>query len=333
MNTYEALHMLTKPARKKMAAEYVSIPIAWLYDAHGSEQQHQRLQLIVSALDKDSNALAQLDRVTHDYVSRFGSKLRYGSIRRDTLATLTNGSHEVFGSRRVAWHRFASWVALRAITSHAKYKAVRASYQHIAALSLGFPTITAAINSGYDLSPNRAIYRRVQRSVSAFRTARMVLAWQQKGYRANWYSYLLSDPNAAYEIASQRAHDKANRQHTQKLIRRAASVPITITQTAAVAIYNDVQSMGWHDTALRQIPVGVHVTATERIGNREYVMLTRCNATDLTTVRARLHAVIGKHVQSGTQTGTLLTDTNRKDNTPTTSTAIAAQLPYDVGWN
>jgi hypothetical protein len=284
-----------------MAADYVSIPIAWLYDAHGSEQQHQRLQLIVSALDKDSNALAQLDKLTSIYALRFREPLRYGSIRRDTLNSII-GSYGAFGSPNrpsVQWQRFATWVALRAITSHPKYKALRASYQHIAALSLGYPRIKDALDDEYDLSPNRAIYRQVQRAIRAFKDVGLVLVWKQKGYRTNWYSYLLSDPKMAYEIASQRAQKEAIKRETQKQIQKDANRPTEIDETIAEAIYNDVQGFGWHDTELRQIPLGVPVTATERIGNRQYVMLTRCNATDLTTQRARLHAVVGKYVRTG----------------------------------
>jgi hypothetical protein len=299
-NTYEALHKLTRSERKKMAADYVNIPIAWLFDMHGKtwEEQHQRLQLIVSALDKDINALAQLDKLTSMYALRFGDKLRYGSIRRDTVDSFI-GSYGAFGSQRVQWQRFATWVALRAITNHPKYKALRASYRHIAALSLGYPTIQDAVDDEYDLSPNRAIYRQVQRGIRAFKNVGLVLVWKQKGYRSNWYSYLLSDPKMAYEIASQRAEKEANKRETQKQIQKEVNKPTVIDQTIAEAIYNDVLSMGWHDTALRQIPVGVPVTATERIGNRQYVMLTRCNATDLTTQRARLHAVVGKYVRTG----------------------------------
>jgi hypothetical protein len=309
MNAYEALHSLTKQERKAMARDYAKVPIAWLYGMHGKPwyEQERRLLLIADAMDggceeQSRAAIAKLDEVTRDYAARFGKESagRYGSIREDTVGSFINASYGAFGDRRVLWHRFATWVALRSITSHPKYKAVRASYQHIAALSLGFPTITAARNSGHDLSPNRAIYRQVQRSIRAFRDVGLVLVWRTKGYRDNWYSYLLSNPEQAYQIAAQRAHEKASRQAAQKLIQRQASEPLVITQTAAVAIYSDVEPIGWHDTALRQIPTGVRITATERIGNREYVMLTRCNATQQKTARAKLHTVVGNHVRCGT---------------------------------
>lgn len=330
-NVYAMLHTLTKPARKRMAANYVSIPIAWLWDAQGRELE--RLDTIQRALRKDSAALAWLDAHTHRWQSLHGARIRYGSIQRDMLATLCNGSHDVFGSRRVAWHRFATWVALRAITSHPKHLATRASYQHIAALAMGYPTCAAAQRDGVDLTPHHSHYRRVQRSVAAFRTANMVLVWQQKGYRANWYSYLVSNREHAHAIAKQQATDKLNRQTLRKLIADTATTPLTISTTAAIGIYNEVQDFGWHDTALRAIPTGSHIMATERVGGRTYVRLSRCNATELQQQRSRLHAVIAHHVQScGTSSGTLLADTNRKENTEVRYGVTYSKAPPDVGW-
>lgn len=334
MNTTTAaslLHTLTKPARKRMADNYVSIPIPWLWDVQGRELE--RLDIIQRALRKDSAALAWLDALTYRWQSLHGARIRYGSIQRDMLTTLCNGSHDVFGSRRVAWHRFATWVALRAITSHPKHLATRASYQHIAALSMGYPTCAAAQRDGVDLTAQHSHYRRVQRSVAAFRTAGMVLVWQQKGYRTNWYSYLVTNPEHAHGIAKQQAEDKRNRQTLRKLIADTTGAPLTISTTAAIGIYNEVQDFGWHDTALRAIPTGAHITTTERVGGRTYVRLSRCNATELERERSRLHAIIGRYAHSsGTSSGTLLADTNREEIREGINAGNDAKAPRDVGW-
>jgi hypothetical protein len=297
---YNLLHELTKPMRKGFAKHYTSVSIAWLDCAAGDE--HQRLALIQRAARKDSQALAALDAITAQWEAKHGKRARYGSIPLAALDAVGNGAHEVFGNRRSSWQRFATYVALRAVTSHRKYQVMRASYAQIGALSLGFPTIAAAVAAGVDMSAQHSIYRKVQRSIRAFARAGMVLQWQQQGYRTCFYSYRISDATAMQGISAELASNKRNIRMVRELIADVSNQPnAVIAADDAATVYSQVKALGWHDTALLDIPqsaVAGLVTATERIAGRKYVRLSRCSATELQHSRNQLHSIVGRYVLS-----------------------------------
>lgn len=294
---HRLLQTLTRGANKHKAGAYYHVHIAWL-DCKADEQA-KRLALIQRAAREDAEARAQLDGITEAWQRKYGRRTRYGSVLRAHLDGIGNGVHDVWGNRRTAWQRFAVYVALRACTSHAKYQAQRASYAQIGALSLGYPTIAAATAAGCDTGANKGLYRRVQRSVHAISRAGLVLQFRQQGYRTAWYSYRLSTPDVAKSIAAEQAINKRNISVVRQLISDIGSAQ-RIEPSQAASIYADVKNIGWHDAELITLPrehVAKLVTATECIGGRRYVRLTRTTQHDYQHAIAQLHGAIGRHLQ------------------------------------
>ena len=300
----DILRRMTKPKEGKegkahKAAAYFAVHIAWLDCADADRTR--RLAQIQRAARGEATAAAELAKVTEAWQARHGRRTRFAGVLKSHIDTIGNGCHEVWGDRRTAWHRFASYVALRAVTSRSDRAATRASYAQIAALALGFPTIAAAMEAGHDLTPNRAMYRRTQRAVRACAAAGLVMQWRQKGFRSCWYSYRVSTPDVPRAIAEQQAANKRNLRAVRELIAETATPPRRIEPSQAAAIYTDVRALGWHDVDLITLPRESYahaVTATERIGGRQYVRLTRGTATEFQTARAGLHNAIGRHVLS-----------------------------------
>ena len=294
---HRLLQTLTRGANKRKAGAYYHVHIAWL-DCKADEQA-ERLALIQRAAREDVEARAHLDGITEAWQQKYGRRTRYGSVLRAHLDGIGNGVHDVWGNRRTAWQRFAVYVALRACTSHAKYQAQRASYAQIGALSLGYPTIAAATAAGCDTGANKGLYRRVQRSVHAISRAGLVLQFRQQGYRTAWYSYRLSTPDVAKSIAAEQAINKRNISVVRQLISDIGSAQ-RIEPSQAASIYADVKNIGWHDAELITLPrehVAKLVTATECIGGRRYVRLTRTTKHDYQHAIAQLHGAIGRHLQ------------------------------------
>lgn len=300
MNTQRAadvLRRLTRSERSHMAKSYFPVHVAWL-QCQEHERAH-RLASIQSAARGEPRAAAELAKVTEAWEARYGKRTRFAGILKSHIDTIGNGVHEVWGDRRNAWSRFAGYVALRAVVSHKSYGAMRASYRQIAALSLGFPTVAAAIDAGHDLTANHGMYRRTQRTVKAIVAAGLVLSWKQSGYRTLWYSLRLATPDVPKAIAREQAATKRNLRLVRELIADVTEAAPRIEPSQAAAIYTDVRALGWHDAELIALPREAYahaVTATEFIGGRRYVRLTRCNATEYQRAKAGLHNAVGRHV-------------------------------------
>lgn len=300
MNTKRAvdvLRRLTRGERSHKAAGYFAVHVAWL-QCQEHERAH-RLACIQSAARGEAGAIKTLAMVTESWEAKHGRRTRFAGILKSHIDTIGNGVHEVWGDRRNAWNRFAGYVALRAVASHKAYAAMRASYAQIAALSLGFPTVAAAMDAGHDLTANRGLYRRTQRTVKAIAAAGLVLRWKQSGYRTLWYSFRLATPDVPKAIAREQAATKQNLKLVRELIADVSPTAQRIEPSQAAAIYTDVRALGWHDAELITLPREAYahaVTATEFIGGRRYVRLTRCNATEYQRAKAGLHNAVGRHV-------------------------------------
>lgn len=302
MNTTRAadvLRRMTRRERSHKAAGYFAVHVAWLQcEEH---ERPQRLATIQSAARGEPQAIANLARVTEAWEARHGRRTRFAGILKSHIDTIGNGVHEVWGNRRNAWSRFAGYVALRAVASHKEYAAMRASYSQIAALSLGFPTVATAIAAGCDLTANHALYRRTQRTVKAVAAAGLVLRWRESGFRTLWYSFRLATPDVPRAIAREQSETKRNLRLVRELIAETAPTAPRIEPSQAAAIYTDVRALGWHDADLITMPRESYahiITATEYIGGRRYVRLTRCNATEYHRAKAALHNAVGRHVLS-----------------------------------
>jgi len=306
-NALNILANLTKAARQSKARKggaphrehYFAVHVAWLdCPEHG---RTQRLALIQRAARKEPDALRALDAVTQAWEAKHGKRTRFGSIQLSHLDSVGNGTSDVFGNKRVAWQRFAVWVALRALTSSPKFQATRASIRQIAALANGFPTIAAATADGLTIETNHAEYRRTQRAIGAFMRANMVLSFRTKGYRTAWYSYRLSTPEMPRAIALEQAEQKRTVRVVRELIADIEThATKRLTNEDAAAIYDEVKPHGWHDVDLlspemRQAIAG-NVKFTRTMAGRTYVRLTKSSAAELEREHRALIATVGRHV-------------------------------------
>ena len=290
-------------ANNAKAARYVRVPIAWLHGvSHDSRpQQIQRIATIQEAVRGNEHALAKLNEITTSWERVHKRRTRYGSVAIDHIEALGNGTHDVWGDKRTAWARFATYVALRALTSHPKRHAVRASYAQIAALAHGVPKIAIAEAIGIDLAPHHATYRRTQRAIKAFTDSRLVLQWRQAGYRTAFYSYRINSPEIAKAIAADLARAKVERRKGRMMLDAVRAFE-RITDEQAERIEADVSPHGWHDAALTGLSaeqIEALAKDRQRIGGRTYVMLTRTNDTDRRRARSKLIEAVGRHTMHG----------------------------------
>lgn len=286
----------TKQQRAKKA-HYFAVQIAWLDCPEDSRLD--RLQLIQRASRADTAALRALDEITRLWQSKHGTRSRYGSVQRSHIDSVCNGSAEVFGCARSGWQRFASWVALRAITSSKRYQAARASIKHVAALAHGMPTVAAAIANGVDLTANHGAYRRTQRALRMFAAHNMVKQWRASGWRTNWYSYRLSTPHIPEAIVTAQAQRKRNIAIVKTLIADVESQR-ALTASEAAEVYGKVKPSGWHDIALvpeaMRTSIAPNIKYSKTVGGRQYVRLTLCSPTELRQAENLLLSTVGGYV-------------------------------------
>lgn len=304
--------------RQAMKDQYVRIPIAWLYLANSDTATRKqwtdaerlswcdartRLALIQTAVMGNRTALERLqhiERTLRHAATQDGRRYRerYGSIPRKYLDAVCDGKHPVFGDPRSGWYRFAAYVALRSLTSSPNYQAMRASYAQIAALAHGMPTIAQAHVwcVGFDVSPNKALYRKTQRAIDAFVRAGMVLRIHQSGYRVPFYSYHIQSPETARAVAAASARAKAERKAARMLDK--GDTPPSISDDDARAINEEASKYGWHDAALTDLSrdqLDAIAQVWERVAGRTYVQLSRASTTEQQRLRGKLHEVIGRH--------------------------------------
>jgi len=299
----EALQRLARKGdakrQREIASQYFAVHIAWLdCPEHG---RTQRLALIQRAARKEPDAIRALDAVTKAWEAKHGTRTRFGSMQLAHVDTVGNGTSDVFGNTRVAWQRFATWTALRALTSSPKYQAARASIRQITALAHGFPTIAAAQAAGLTIETNHGEYRRTQRALRAFMAANMVLSFRTTGYRTAWYSYRLSTPEIPKAIAREQAEQKRTVRVVRELIADVeAHATRRLTNEDAAAIYDEVKAHGWHDVDLlapeMRKAIAGSVQFTRTMAGRTYIRLTRSSAAELERQQRALIVAVGRHV-------------------------------------
>lgn len=312
--THTKRTLLRHTKRQGMKDKYVRIPIAWLYLANGEAMKDNpertlwcdaktRTALIQAAAMGNPMALQHLhgiERTLRMAANERGERYRerYGSIPRKYLDAVCDGKHPVFGDPRSGWYRFAAYVALRSLTSSPNYQAMRASYAQIAALAHGMPTIAQAQTKvcGFDVSPNKALYRKTQRALDAFVHAGMVLRIHQSGYRVPFYSYRIQSPETARAVAAASARAKAARK-AARMLDKGDALP-NISDDDARAINEEASKYGWHDAALTDLSrdqLDAIAQVWERVAGRTYVQLSRASTAEQQRLRGKLREVIGRH--------------------------------------
>ncbi len=287
--------------RRRKQTAYFAVQIAWLHNVTTEPERLGRLALIANAARGDAKARDALAAITERWQSQYGRRSRFGSVQVSHIDAAYNGTSDVFGDRRTAWLRFATWVALRAATQHGKRQAMRASYSQVTALAHGYATIADATAAGLDTTPQRSAARRTERSIKAFAAANMVLQWRGAGFRTCFYSYRLANPETPRAIAAEQNQRKQLAKAGRAILDAtpATPAPVITEATEAQRLYDELRPLGWHDRELVDVPAATLasiVTDTQRIAGRNYVRLSRyASETDRQTQRAKAAAIVGQY--------------------------------------